>query len=130
MRLKLNTPNEITIDLAVTKVIAEGTHGSFCLLPKHVDLLAALVPGLLSWEDENGGEAFAAVGEGILVKRADEVLVSAQAATPGGELAELQRIVREEFSKLDQRERAAHAAVAKMEASFLRRTMELAEQVT
>ncbi len=128
MRLTLNTPNEIMLDLAVTKIIAEGTHGSFCLLPRHVDFLAALLPGLLGWEDETGNEAFAAVGAGILIKRADEVLVSAEQATHGGELQELKRIVRDEFLQLDDRRRAAHAAVAKMEASFLRRTMGMARE--
>ncbi len=125
MRLTLNTPNEIMLDLAVTKVIAEGMHGLFCLLPQHVDFLAALVPGLLSWEDESGGESFAAVGVGILVKQADRVMVSTEQATHGGELRELKRIVRDEFSQLDERQRAAHEAIAMMEASFLRQTMNL-----
>ncbi|WDQ14907.1 F0F1 ATP synthase subunit epsilon [Rhodopirellula sp. P2] len=127
MNLTLNTPNEIVLDLTVNKVIAEGTHGSFCLLPRHVDFLAALVPGLLSWEDETGKESFAAVGTGILVKRANDVYVSAEAASHGAELEELQRLVREEFSQMDEQQRAAHTAVAKLEADFLRRTMALAE---
>ena len=46
MKLTLNTPNEIMLDLVGTKVTAEGTHGSFCLLPRHVDFLAALQPVL------------------------------------------------------------------------------------
>ena len=128
MQLKLNTPNEIILDIAVSKVIAEGTHGSFCLLPRHVDFLAALVPGLLSWQDDAGNEAFAAVGTGILVKQGGNVFVSAEQATHGAELKELKRIVRDEFNQLDERRRSAQAAMAKMEASFLRRKMELAEQ--
>lgn len=125
MKLTLNTPNEIMLDLVVTKVTAEGTHGSFCLLPRHVDFLAALQPGLLSWEDEAGREAFAAVGAGILVKRAGDVFVSAEQASRGAELSELKRIVREQFSQWDERRRAAHEAIAMMEASFLRRTIQL-----
>ncbi len=127
MNLMLNTPNEIVLCVAVNKVIAEGTHGSFCLLPRHVDFLAALVPGLLCWEDEAGKESFAAVGTGILVKRAGDVFVSAEAASHGAELGELQRLVREEFSQMDEQQRAAHSAVAKLEADFLRRTMALTE---
>ncbi|MFG0265033.1 MAG: F0F1 ATP synthase subunit epsilon [Rhodopirellula sp. JB055] len=127
MRLTLNTPNEVVLDLTVNKVIAEGTHGSFCLLPRHVDFLAALVPGLLSWEDESGKEAFAAVGTGILVKRTDQVHIAAEAASHGAELEELRRLVREEFSQMDEQQRAAHSAVAKLEADFIRRTMALTE---
>jgi F-type H+-transporting ATPase subunit epsilon len=127
MILTVNTPNEVVLDLTVNKVIAEGTHGSFCLLPRHVDFLAALVPGLLSWEDESGKESFAAVGTGILVKRSDHVQIAAEAASHGSELDELRRLVREEFSQMDEQQRAAHSAVAKLEADFLRRTMALTE---
>ncbi|EKJ98906.1 F0F1 ATP synthase subunit epsilon [Rhodopirellula baltica SH28] len=127
MNLTLNTPNEIVLNLTINKVVAEGTHGSFCLLPRHVDFLAALVPGLLSWVDETGKESFAAVGNGILVKRANDVYVSAEAASHGTELEELRRLVREEFSQMDEQQRAAHTAVARLEADFLRRTMALTE---
>lgn len=127
MRLKLLIPTQLVVDESVTKVTAEAEHGCFCLLPQHVDFLAALVPGLLAFEDEMGREQFAAVDEGILVKRGDEVLVSTGQAVRGGELGELRHIVRDQFSKLDDRERAAHAAVAKLEASFLRGYLELAE---
>ncbi len=43
---------------AVTKVTAEGESSAFCLLPQHIDWVAALVPGLLSFEVETGEEIF------------------------------------------------------------------------
>lgn len=118
----------MVVDQEVTKVVAEGEHGNFCLLPQHIDFLAVLVPGLLAFEDEAGKEQFAAVDEGVLVKRGDEVLVSTRQATRGTDLDELRSTVREEFAKLDDRERAAQAATAKLEASFLRAYLELAEE--
>ncbi len=66
--------------------------------------------------------------EGVLVKRGDEVLVSTRQATRGTDLQELRNKVREEFATLDDRERAAQAAAAKLEASFLRSYLELAEE--
>jgi F-type H+-transporting ATPase subunit epsilon len=128
MKLKLLIPTQVVVDQDVTKVVAEGEHGSFCLLPQHVDFLAVLVPGLLAFEDENGDEQFAAVDEGVLVKRGDEVLVSTRQATRGSDLDKLRSTVREEFAALDDRERAAQAATAKLEASFLRSYLELVEQ--
>ncbi|MEX0820388.1 MAG: F0F1 ATP synthase subunit epsilon [Pirellulaceae bacterium] len=128
MKLKLLIPTDVVVDQEVTKVVAEGEHGSFCLLPQHVDFLAVLVPGLLAFEDEDGEEQFAAVDEGVLVKRGDEVLVSTRQATRGTDLDELRSTVREEFAALDDRERAAQAATAKLEASFLRSYLELVEQ--
>jgi F-type H+-transporting ATPase subunit epsilon len=128
MKLKLLIPTDVVVDQAVTKVVAEGEHGSFCLLPQHVDFLAVLVPGLLAFVDEDSEEHFAAVDEGVLIKRGDEVLVSTRQATRGVDLDELRNTVREEFAALDDRERAAQAATAKLEASFLRSYLELVEQ--
>ena len=125
MNLKLLIPTRILIHQPVVKVVAEAENGSFCLLPHHVDFLAFLVPGLLSFVDKDGKEQFAAVGEGLLVKRASDVLVSVRRAVQGGDLGRLRRTLREEFEILDDRERAAHAAVAKLEASFLRGYLEL-----
>jgi F-type H+-transporting ATPase subunit epsilon len=116
------------MDQEVTKVTAEAEHGSFCLLPRHVDFLAALVPGLLAFEDDAGQEQFAAVDEGVLVKRGDEVLVSTRRAIPGGELGELRRVVREQLAVLDDHARAAQSAVTKLEASFLRNYLRLNEE--
>lgn len=129
MEIKVQTPSEIVVSQHVTKVIAEAENGAFCLLPRHVDFLAALVPGLLAYEDTNGIEHFVAVGAGLLVKRGATVLVSVRQAVRGGDLGALQRTVREQFAMIDERERATHAAVAKLEASFLRGYLELTGEV-
>ena len=49
MRLTVLLPTEILVDEEVVKVVAEAQNGSFCLLPRHIDFVAALVPGLLSF---------------------------------------------------------------------------------
>ncbi len=67
MRLKVLLPTEVLVDQLVTKVIAEAENGSFCLLPRHIDFVAALAPGILSFEVESGQEGFVAVDQGILV---------------------------------------------------------------
>lgn len=128
MRLKLLIPTRVVVDQTVRKVVADGEHGSFCLLPRHVDFLASIVPGLLAFEDAEGHEHFAAVDEGILVKRDQEVLVSTLRAVLGGELEQLKKTVSEEFAALDENERAAKSAMAKLEASFLRNYLELGEE--
>lgn len=128
MKLRLLVPTGVVLDEEVTKITAEAEHGGFCLLPRHVDFLAALVPGLLAYEDNAGKERFAAVDEGVLVKRGDEVLVSTRQATPGVDLDQLRDTVRREFATLDLQERRAKAAVAKLEATFLRGYLDLAEE--
>jgi F-type H+-transporting ATPase subunit epsilon len=127
MKLKLLKPTQVVVDEDVAKVVADGVHGSFCLLPRHVDFLAPLVPGLLAFVDSEGKEQFVAVDEGLLVKQGDEVLVSTRQAIRGGDLDQLRNAVHEEFRALDERERAAKAAIAKLEAGFLQNYLRLAE---
>ena len=45
MRLRVFLPMKILIDQEVTKVVAEAENGSFGILPKHIDFVAALAPG-------------------------------------------------------------------------------------
>jgi F-type H+-transporting ATPase subunit epsilon len=48
MRLKILLPTEIILDKEVIKVVAEAENGYFCLLPRHVDFVSTLVPGILA----------------------------------------------------------------------------------
>jgi len=124
MKLKVLLPSKIFINREVTKVTAEAQNGHFCLLPRHVDFVAALVPGLLSFEDTEGQEHFIAIDEGALVKCGPEVLVSTRSAAQDGDLGQLRHVVREQFEMLDERERLARSATARLEAGLVRRFME------
>ena len=127
MKLKVLLPTEILVDQEVTKVIAEAENGSFCLLPRHIDFVAALPPGILIFESAEGHEEFIAVDEGTLVKVGREVLVSTRNAVRSSELGTLKQIVEQEFRVLDDREKMAHSASAKLEADLVRRFIDLGE---
>jgi F-type H+-transporting ATPase subunit epsilon len=127
MKLKVLLPTEILVDQEVTKVIAEAENGSFCLLPRHIDFVAALPPGILIFESAEGHEEFIAVDEGTLVKVGREVLVSTRNAVRSSELGTLKQIVEQEFRVLDDREKMARSASAKLEADLVRRFIELGE---
>jgi F-type H+-transporting ATPase subunit epsilon len=123
MKLKVILPMRIFLDQEVTKVTAEAANGSFCLLPKHIDFVAALVAGIISFESEKG-EEYLAVDEGVLVKRASEVMVSTRRAVRSKDLGELKRIVKQEFRTLDERERKTRSILAKLEADFAKSLFE------
>ncbi len=125
MILKVLLPKAVLLEQPVRKVVAEGHNGSFCLLPRHIDFVSALAPGLLAYETEAGEEAFLAIDEGILVKCGPEVLVSTRNAAQGADLGQLQSLIREQFAELDERERQTRSALAKIEADFVRRFLEL-----
>lgn len=124
MNLRVLLPSEVFLNREVTKVTAEAADGHFCLLPQHIDFVAALVPGLLMFEDADHKEHFIAIDEGALVKCGDEVLVATRSAASGGDLGSLQNVVDEQFAALDDRERLARSASARLEAGLVRRFME------
>lgn len=125
MQFKVLLPTEVVVDEPVRKIVAEAANGSFCLKPRHTDFLTALVPGLLSFTTEDNVEYFLAVDEGILVKHGEEVLVSSRHAVRGQRLDELEALVRDRFEVLDERERTARSAVARLESDFVRRFLML-----
>jgi F-type H+-transporting ATPase subunit epsilon len=125
MRLRVLLPTEVLVDEEASKVIAEAQNGSFCLLPAHIDFVAALVPGLLSFEDESGEEVYLAVDGGVLVKEGQTVWVSTRNAVRGEELGRLRQTIEDTFTVLDDREKTARSAMAKIEAGFVRRFLEI-----
>lgn len=120
MQVKIFLPNEILMDQRVTKITAEAEHGSFCLLPHHVDCLAILVPGIVSLMTEQGDEYFVAVDEGIAVKCGAEVRISTRNAVQGKDLSSLKQQVEQQFRQIDEQERLTRSALAQLEASLAR----------
>jgi F-type H+-transporting ATPase subunit epsilon len=127
MNLKVLLPTKILIDEKVTKVIAEAQNGYFCLLPRHIDFVTGLLPGLFLYQTEEGEEIFLAVDEGVLVKCGQEVLVSTRNAMRSPDLNQLKQTVEKEFKSLDEHEKVARSAVVKIEANFIRRFLEIQE---
>jgi F-type H+-transporting ATPase subunit epsilon len=126
MNLKILLPAEIFLSEEVTKVVAEAQNGFFCLLPQHVDFTAALVPGVFSFTAGNE-ETHLAIDGGTLLKRGAEILVSTRNAIRGRELGTLREVVSKQFEEIDEREKKARSAAAKLEWDLLRRFMELRE---
>ena len=125
MRLKVVLPTDIVIDKEVIKVIAEAENGSFCLLPRHIGFVSVLVPGLLSYVCPGGQEEFVAVDKGILVKCGPNVVVSTGQALAGADLGMLKMAIEKKFNLMDERQKKANSAVAKLEANLVRRFLEL-----
>jgi F-type H+-transporting ATPase subunit epsilon len=128
MNLKILLPGGVMLNEEVKKIIAEAVNGSFCLLPHHIDFVAALVPGILSFVTATGQEVFLAVDEGVLVKAGQEVLVSSTRAVPGTELGKLKETVERVFRNVDDQEKVARSTMAKLEADLVRGFLELGER--
>ncbi|WP_211483093.1 hypothetical protein [Fodinibius roseus] len=126
MQLKVMEPERVLVDREADKIIAEGTNGSFCLKPRHVDFVSALKTGILMYES-GGEEYYIAVDEGILVKIGQRVLVSVLNGIMGSDLSKLEQAVRERFKKTEAMNKAAGIAQKSMEADLLLHFLELEE---
>ncbi|MEE4379103.1 MAG: F0F1 ATP synthase subunit epsilon [Candidatus Competibacteraceae bacterium] len=125
MHLKLVEPTAVLIEADVSKVIAEADNGFFCLLPRHVDFVAALTPGVFYYWTIAHQRRIAAIDEGILVKCGEQVLVSTLRGFISDDLDMLETYVQEQFQVLDEQARRARSAVARLEAGAVRRFMQL-----
>jgi F-type H+-transporting ATPase subunit epsilon len=109
----------------ISRVVAESTIGSFGLLPNRLDCLAALVPGILTYESESEGEKFVAIDEGVLIKTGPKILISVRNAVAGKGLDQLHKAVVHEFMNFNAQEKSARQVMAKMESSFIQRLAEM-----
>ena len=87
--------------------------------------MAALAPGILTYETPTDGEVFVAVDDGVLVKTGPDVLVSVRRALGGTDLAQLREAVEREFLTLDEHEQSVRSVLAKMEGDLIRRMASL-----
>jgi F-type H+-transporting ATPase subunit epsilon len=122
MNLKVLLPFRVFVEITgVTRIVAETPDGAFGLLPRRLDGVAALAPGILIYETAAEGEVYLAVDAGVLVKTGAEVLVSVRRAIRGRDLGQLRATVEREFLVLDEREQAMRSVMAKLESGFLHR---------
>jgi F-type H+-transporting ATPase subunit epsilon len=129
MRLIVRLPTEILLTAEVTKIKAEAPNGWFGLLPRHVDFVTALVPGVLTFVSRDGQEEYLAIDQGILVKCGPDVSVSTRSAVRSTNLEELKRDVVTEFEADEEREKKNLEFEAKLEADLVKGLLELEKHV-
>ncbi len=125
MMLRILLPAEVMLKQEVKKIVAEAENGSFCLMPNHIDFVATLAPGIFAYEPVQGGQELLAMDVGTLVKKGADVLVSTRNAVRAPDLGKLKDVVVRQYDVLDEREKMVRSAAAKLEASIIRRFVEL-----
>ena len=124
--LKVLLPFQVFAEEAgVSRMVAETREGSFGLLPHRLDCVAALAPGILTYETDADGEVFVAVDEGVLVKTGMDVLVSVRRAQSGTDLSQLRAAVERDFLTLDEHEKSVRSTLAKLESGLVSRMASL-----
>jgi F-type H+-transporting ATPase subunit epsilon len=122
MNLKILLPFQLFAEkTGVSRIVAETRRGSMGLLPHRRDCVAALAPGILTYQNEGESETYLAVDEGVLVKTGLDVLVSVRNAIGGTDLGQLHAAVEREFLKVSESEQSVRSVMERMESDFIRR---------
>jgi F-type H+-transporting ATPase subunit epsilon len=129
MQLEVLLPfGVLSTNAGVTRIVAETRDGSVGFLPRRMDCVAALVPGILTYQCEGQPEVYIAIDEGVLVKTGQDVRVCVRNAIAGTDLGQLRAAVAREFQQLDAEEQSVRAAEAKIESDLIGRLMRLSRE--
>lgn len=125
MKLKVWVPTEVVLDQEVTKIKAEAENGWFGILPRHVDFVTSLVPGVLAFELSGKQTEYLAIDHGVLVKCGPTVSISTRNAVRSADLGTLKDAVKKQFRARHEKEQAVRAFEAKLEADLVRQLMQM-----
>jgi F-type H+-transporting ATPase subunit epsilon len=122
MNLKVLLPFNIFLEKKnVKSIVADTSIGSFGILPHRLDCVAALEPGILSYETPEDGEKYIAIDEGILIKAGADVFVSVRDAIGGADLGKLREKAEDVFLHLNEQEKSIRSVLSKLESELVRR---------
>jgi len=129
MDLKILLPYKVFMNCSnISSVVVDTNAGSYGFLPQRLDCVAALVPGILTYETATGGVHYVAIDEGVLIKTESQIQVSVRNAIGGVDLGKLRESIEKEFKNLDESERFARTAVAKLESEFIQGIKKLRQE--
>ena len=112
-------------DFYIARIKAEAPNGWFGMLPKHVDFVTVLLPGVLTFVPSGRDAEYLAIDQGIMVKCGPEVSISTRVAVRGTSLEQLKRDVEARFVAEEERKKKTLASELKLEADLVRGLLEL-----
>lgn len=118
MSLKILLPFRIFLDIEnVKNIVAETSGGSYGILPQRLDCVAALVPGIFTYQTDKVN--YLAIDEGVMIKAGTQVVVSVHNAIGGADLGKLHESVEKEFIELGDQEKSVRLVIAKLESGLI-----------
>lgn len=120
MSLKVLLPSQVFIEQdGVSSIVAETTNGSFGLHAHRLDCITNLSAGILTYETEAVGPVYIAIDAGMLIKKAEKIVIFVSRAIGGADLNQLRSVMEQEFPTHDDKEQHVREAMDKLETGFL-----------
>ena len=126
MILRISTPIGEALEVTTNQVDFEAIDGFFTLLPRHMDMISVLKPGILSYKI-NDQKNYVACNKGVLVKKNNLVSVSTKLAVLGTSLKELEERIAIDFKEMEQERKEVNLAMAKLELGLTKGILSLKE---
>ncbi len=121
MQVQIGLPGRALYRGAAAQISGVAANGGFGILPNHIDFVTALVPSVLLVTQADGTERIFGIDEGVLVKKGRDVEISVQRGVEAPDLASLDAAVTDFWDTMEDEERAARAALSRLEADMVRR---------
>jgi len=121
MRVTVWLPGSTLFDGPATRLNAVAENGGFGMLPNHIDFVTALAPSVLLLTLADGSERIFGIDEGLLVKQGHAVEIAVRRGVESHDLAALRDTIGGLFAGIEDDERVARAAMARLEADMVRR---------
>ncbi|WP_340110591.1 ATPase [Pikeienuella sp. HZG-20] len=121
MRVSLRLPIRLLFEGPAIRLNGSAPDGAFGILPNHADFVTELAPSVLLVTQPDGRERVFGVDVGLLVKKGHDVRIAVRRGVESDDLESLRETVGDSFAGLEDDERAARAALSRLEADMVHR---------
>jgi F-type H+-transporting ATPase subunit epsilon len=119
MQVRIMTPLEVVWEGDCARVSVQTSSGWWTLLPRHREMVAIVVPGIVSAWLPDGTEMLVATDGGILTKRGRDLSIATRRAAVGASEADLRTVVDRQFAEARKHEQAMQQVIGRLETDFI-----------
>jgi F-type H+-transporting ATPase subunit epsilon len=113
--LKIYSPTDMLFGDNVKKLTFRGKEGILTILPNHIDYVSSFDTNIINFVDKNDKQRFIALSNGILVKYADKVRLTAYKVVIDNNLYDLKEKIKEISNNEDKIEKEINKSLKQLE---------------
>jgi F-type H+-transporting ATPase subunit epsilon len=120
IHVQIVTPLDTAWTGTCGKVSVQTTGGWWTFLPRHREMVALVVPGIVTAWLADGGEILVAVDEGLLTKRGPDLTIATRHAAVGRNAEDLKKEAGRQFAEARAGEELMQQVIGRLETDFIR----------
>ena len=120
LELEILSPDRVVVESRVIALQAADASGRFGIRTGHEDFLTVLVPCVVRFQPESGGERFAAVDGGVLLLERGRIAIATRDAVVADRIEQVADAAAAMLESRREQERAARSGFTELESTLLR----------